>query len=186
MKRSRQIRLVLLGSAGAVALAACDQAQDLPGDAKFYRDQAQCESELKGADCKKAFEESRDAHVRTAPRFQTQEECQTNFGVDNCTRETAPGERVAAGSSSGGFFMPLMIGYMLGKSGNNFVSQPVYRDAQNTAYTGGGSGGAAGRAIGRFDNASLPPPKAAPGSRGVPDLAVARGGFGQSGQTAAS
>lgn len=185
MKRSRKIRLVFLGSASAFALAACDQAQDLPKDSKFFRDQAQCEAEMKDADCKKAFEESRDAHVKTAPRFQSREECQASFGVDNCTREFAPGERATAGPSSG-FFMPLMIGYMLGKSGNNVVSQPVYRDAQNTAYTGGGGGKAAGQAIGRFDQASLPPPKVAPGSRGVPDLAVARGGFGQAGQTAAS
>lgn len=185
MKRSRQIRLVLLGSAGAIALTACDQAQDLPKDAKFFRDQAQCEAEIKGTDCKKAFEESRDAHVKTAPRFETLQECQAKFGDDNCTPATPPGQQTAAGSS-GGFFMPLMMGYMMGRMGNNVVSQPVYRDAQNTAYTGGGSGKAAGRVIGRFDQASLPPPKAAPGSRGVPDLAVARGGFGQSGQTAAS
>lgn len=188
MKRTRQIRLVFLGSASVIALTACDQTQDLPKDAKFFRDQAQCEAELRDADCKKAFAESRDAHVRTAPRFGTREECQANYGVDNCTREIAQGERTAAGPS-GGFFMPLMVGYMLGKSGNNVISQPVYRDAENTAYTGGsgtGSGRSAGRVIGRFDQASLPPPKAAPGSRGVPDLAVARGGFGQAGQTAAS
>ena len=176
MKRSRQIRLVLLGGASAVALAACDQAQDLPKDAKFFSDQAQCEAETKGTDCKKAFEESRDAHVKTAPRFETLQECQAKFGDDNCTSATPSGQQTAAGSS-GGFFMPLMMGYMLGKIGNNVVSQPVYRDAQNTAYAGGGK--SAGQAIGRFG-------QAAPGSRGVADLAVARGGFGQAGQTAAS
>ncbi|MEK7244843.1 MAG: DUF1190 domain-containing protein [Pseudomonadota bacterium] len=187
MKRSQQIRLVLLGSASAIALTACDQTQDLPKDAKFFRDQAQCEAEVKNADCKKAFEESRDAHVQTAPRFGTLQECQNQYGVDNCTPATPPGatppgERATAGPS-GGFFMPLMIGYMLGRSGGNAVSQPVYRDANNTAYAGGRS---AGRAIGRIDQASLPAPKAAPGSRGVPDLAAARGGFGQAGQSAAS
>ena len=175
MKRSQQIRLVLLGSASAIAISACDQTQDLPKDAKFFRDQAQCEAEEKGADCKKAFEESREAHVKTAPRFGTLQECQAQYGVDNCAPATAPGQQTAAGSS-GGFFMPLMMGYMLGKMGNSVVSQPVYRDANNTAYAGGRS---AGRAIGRIDPAAL-------GSRGAPDLAVARGGFGQAGQSAAS
>ena len=49
-------------------MSACDQAQDLPKDAKFFSSQTQCEAEIKGTDCKKAFEESRDAHVKTAPR----------------------------------------------------------------------------------------------------------------------
>lgn len=176
MKRSQQIRLVLLGSASAIALTACDQAQDLPKDAKFFRDQAQCEAEIKGTDCKKAFEESRDAHVKTAPRFETLQECQAKFGDDNCTPATPPGQQTAAGSS-GGFFMPLMMGYMMGRMGNNVVSQPVYRDAKNTAYAGGGK--SAGQAIGRFG-------QGASASRGASDLAVARGGFGQAGQSTAS
>lgn len=157
-------------------MAACDQAQDFPKDAKFFSDQAQCEAEIKGTDCKKAFEESRDAHVKTAPRFETLQECQAKFGDDNCTRATPPGQQAAAGSS-GSFFMPLMMGYMMGKMGNNFVSQPVYRDAGNTAYAGGGR--SAGQAIGRFGQGVT-------ANRAAPDLAVARGGFGQAGQTSAS
>ncbi len=177
MKRSQQIRLVLLGSASAIAMTACDQAEDFPKNAKFFSDQTQCEAEIKGSDCKKAFEESRDAHVKTAPRFETLQECQAKFGDDNCAAAPAPapGQQTAAGSS-GSFFMPLMMGYMMGKMGNNVVSQPVYRDAKNIAYAGGGR--SAGQPIGRFG-------QGATASR-APNLAVARGGFGQTGQTSAS
>jgi len=178
MKRSRHIRLVLLGSASALALAACDQADDFPKNAKFFSDPAQCEAEIKGADCKKAFEESRDAHVKAAPKFATLQECQAKFGDDNCTAAPAPAQgQETATASSGSFFMPLMMGYMMGKMGNGFASQPVYRDAQNTAYAGGGK--SAGQAIGRFG-------QGATAGRAASNIAVARGGFGEAGQTSAS
>jgi uncharacterized protein YgiB involved in biofilm formation len=179
MKRSRHIHLVLLGGASMVALAACDQPDPLK-EAKFFRDTAQCETEFKAEDCKKTFEASREQHVRTAPKFKSIEECQAQFGVDNCFQVAArEGEKGEGARSGGSWFLPLMMGYMMGKGPSGFTGAPVYRDARNTAYSGN-------RPLGRFDNASLPPPKAAPGTFGAPNREVARGGFGRTGATAVS
>ncbi len=179
MKRSRQIRLVLLGGASLATLAACDQPDPLK-EARFFRDATQCEAEFKADDCKKTFEASREQHVRTAPKFNTLEECQAQFGVDNCFQVAArEGEPKPAAQSGGSWFLPLMMGYMMGKSMSGFTGTPVYRDAQNTAYTGN-------RSVGRLSTTAFPPPKVAPGTLGVPDTQVARGGFGRAGRTAAS
>ena len=142
MKKSKSIRLALLGTTG-FALAACDEAP--PTDARFYAN-------------------------AEAPRFTKKEECEAEFGAGNC--ET----RTASDGGGGSFFLPLMMGYMMGKMGNNVVSQPVYRDAKNTAYAGGGR--AAGQPIGRFGQGAT--------AGRAPDLAVARGGFGEAGQSTAS
>ena len=58
---------------------------------------------------------------RKRPRYSRKEECEAEFGAGNCeTRETDGG---------GSFFVPMMMGYMLG----NAFRQPVYRGPDNGA-----------------------------------------------------
>jgi uncharacterized protein YgiB involved in biofilm formation len=150
MKRSRVVRLALLGSASALALAACDEAKDPLADNKsFFQDPAQCARVYDAETCNTAFANAQDEHRATAPRFASREECEEKFGVGNCQwGQTQPGQQASGGS--GGFFMPLMMGYMMGnmmgstmgsssgiRSGSSsFRSSPVYRDTSNTVYSG--------------------------------------------------
>ena len=53
-----------------------------------------------------------------------------------------------------------------GMMGGGMSGQPLYRDTDNRAYSGN-------KPMGRFDSASMPPPRAATSS-------IARGGFGRS------
>lgn len=133
MKKSRAVRLVLLGGAGA-ALAACDPAP--PPDARFYTGVAECAPIEGEAACEQAFAESKATFAAEAPQFARKEECEAEFGVGNCeTRESGSG---------GGFFMPMMMGYMLGSA----FRQPVYRGpGDNAIVRSGGSS----YSIGRFD-----------------------------------
>lgn len=168
MKKSKTIRLVLLGGA-SVALAACEEQ---PPDARFFADVQECAAVHGAARCEDAFAKSTATYQAEAPRFARKEQCEAEFGAGNCeTRESAGGESAGserAGSTGGmgSFFMPMMMGYMLG----NAFRQPVYRGPGNGAMmrTGGkfynvGTFAGAGRA------ASFQPARISP---------VRRGGFG--------
>ena len=84
MKRSRTIRLALLGSASALALVACDEAKDPLADANFFRDPVECARNLDRAACERAFVEARDEHLRSAPAFGTRAACEQANGAANC------------------------------------------------------------------------------------------------------
>jgi uncharacterized protein YgiB involved in biofilm formation len=170
MKRSRAIRLVLLGTTGLVALTACDQ-PDPTAAGNFYRDQQQCERANDADACRMALADARAQHLQTAPAFTSRQDCEAQFGAENCmeTKERpgqAPADSQQASMMGGSWFMPLMMGYMLGQTMGRFSGQPVYRDTTNTAYSGN-------RTVGRINDRVSPPPR-------PPGDAVARGGFGRS------
>lgn len=168
MKRSRTVRLALLGSASALALVACDDATDpLAENKNFFTDPAQCTRSYDSATCGAAFQQAQEEHRTTAPAFGSREDCEEKFGVGNCgwqQGQATPGQMQpasqpmtgATGATGGGFFMPMMMGYMLGNmmnrgaagmppasgvssgrsSSSGFTSSPVYRDTSNTVYSG--------------------------------------------------
>src|SRR5688500_2029156 len=119
MKKSKAIRLVLLGSTG-LTLAACDQSP--PSDATFFAKVEDCIAVKSEPTCREGFAKSEQEFAAEAPRFTQKEECEAQFGAGNCeTRQDRAG--------SGSFFMPMMMGYMLG----NAFNRPVYRGPNNTA-----------------------------------------------------
>lgn len=199
----RKTRTLLLASVAALALAACDDS--ITGKSEFVRDEAQCASTDNPSACRQALMDARREHARTAPAFATRESCEAAFGAANC--EAAPGTptpaQVAAAQTheatqgqaqpqqvqqaGGGFFMPLLMGYMMGRmAGGAMAAQPMYRDTNNRAYTGAGA-----RPMGRFDDRLMPPPRsvnqtASAMPRGPQQTATSptqarRGGFGSSG-----
>jgi uncharacterized protein YgiB involved in biofilm formation len=105
MKKSRSIRLVLLGGAGVYSESVCLDAKT----------------------------QSEKDYLAQAPRFSRKEECEKEFGAGNC--ET-PQAASTASSGGTGFFMPMMMGYMLGNmmgGGGNRFNAPVYRGVDNSA-----------------------------------------------------
>lgn len=125
MKKSRSIRLVLLGSA-SLALAACGD-EGPPQDAKFFTDVKECSTVYSDASCREAEAQAKQSLAADAPRYSRKEECEAEFGVGNCeTKQSAGG---------GSFFTPLLMGYFIGNmlSGGNRFAQPVYRGPNNSA-----------------------------------------------------
>lgn len=199
MRKSRSIRLVLLGSLSLVALAACDDNDPLKG-ADIIRDQKECASRADPDACRMALADARQAHVQTAPKFANRQECEAQFGANNCgtpeevlrfgdeagqqtTGQQAGQQPAQAQASSGGsVFMPMMMGYMMGHmlggaSGprnSPWAAQPMYRDAANTGYVGGQAGPA--KSVGTLSAKRFPDIPPATG--------VARRGFGSTGSTA--
>lgn len=138
MKKSRAIRLVLLGGAG-FALAGCDEAP--PSDARFFADADDCAAVYDQAICEQALAESEVMFAAEAPQYSRKEECEAEFGAGNCESRQS-----ASGTGSGSFFVPMMMGYMLGSA----FRQPVYRGPDNRAMVR--SGGTA-YSVGRFAGA---------------------------------
>jgi uncharacterized protein YgiB involved in biofilm formation len=163
MKKSRSVRLVLLGSASA-ALAACDDGGALPTNAQFYPTVSECIADHGATACEDAKTVADRTQAVEAPRFNQREQCEQEYGVGNCETRQAAG---------GSFFMPMMMGYMMGNMmGGSRFSQPVYRGPNNTAVMPG-RGGLLN--VGRFDNLGAGRAGFRPATQITP---VSRGGFG--------
>lgn len=128
MKKSKTIRLVLLGGT-SLALAGCDDQP--PTDAKFFATLQECTAHYSEDQCRTMVKKAEEQHVAEAPKFNRKEECEAQFGAGHCESREAHTE-----SGIGGFFMPMMMGYMMGNmmSGRGWGS-PVYSDRNNTAFT---------------------------------------------------
>ena len=190
MKRSRAIRLALLGTAGLMSLTACEQADDPLKSGDFFANAQACESAHNPQECRASFSQAEQEHAKSAPKFTSREQCEAEFGAANCVQAPgqtgqAPGQTAQAGGGS--WFMPAMLGFMMGRmmgGGGMMGAAPVYRDANNTAYTGR-------QPLGRIDSARMPPPQRVAGTPGAPAYGMragetSRGGFGRSGVGASS
>lgn len=156
MKKSKSIRLVLLGSA-SLAIAACDDHKP-PPDGRVFRTVEECTAVLDAAKCREGADQSRRSAEAEAPRFTRKQECEAQFGAGNCE------------THSGGSFMPMMMGFMLGNMMGNMFSQPVYRDRNDNAVVSSGGGVyGVGRFSGAGRSASFQPAQVAQ---------IQRGGFG--------
>lgn len=180
MKKSRSIRLVLLGSA-SFALAACGD-DGPPKDARFFSNLQECSAIYDMSQCLDAQKQAEQSFAADAPKFTQKEQCEAEFGAGNCETQQAaaggqqaPGGQQSAGGGSG-FFMPMLMGYMMGNMlGGNRYAAPVYRGPDNTAITQnrgkmfniGNFGGAGRSAASTFRPASQV-------------AQVQRGGFGSS------
>lgn len=165
MKRSRNLRLVLMTAAVPVALAGCDS--EPTGAVAQSVEQCQATSQLSLAECQTAFDTARAQHADTAPRYPNQADCNAEFGACEPVQEQG---QTAYIPPMGGF----LIGYALGNMGRGYGgAAPLYRSRQGGDFynaRGGYVGNRSGDVIG--NRGALPPPARA--------ITVSRSGFGSS------
>ncbi len=149
MKRSSNIRRARfrksLPTASAVALSVtvalsgCSPAPRQE-EAQIYRNAEECKQVYPDQPqlCDQVFGSAQMDHLATAPRFDGQAQCEADFGVGNCEpapenpASQAPTDPQTGGtaqaSSGGGWFMPMMMGYMMGNlmGGRAPRQAPVY------------------------------------------------------------
>lgn len=182
MKRSRSVRLTLIGAATAGSLAACDSQ---PATPPAFSDIAACTAAGYTEDsCKTSYEKALKEHQDKAPRFSNKEECLKSVDVTDC----APIQVKQADGSMLNMFVPLMAGYMLanvvqrmggGGSYGGYYGGPVYNsryygstyrdldDVRTTRPSGG-----------VFSRPSYTPSYNRPANVGT--TTISRGGFGSS------
>ncbi|WP_417359299.1 DUF1190 domain-containing protein [Gallaecimonas pentaromativorans] len=133
MKRSKKVALTLMAPISALYIAGCSEP---PVDASVYKSVEQCAQFHDRAQCESQFQQAKQVAEQTAPRYTSLQACEQDFGAGNCA---VPGQQQY--QQSGGFFMPMMMGFMAGQmlsGGRNPVqTQPLYRskDDPNTYRT---------------------------------------------------
>ena len=100
---------------------------------KIYKNVAECEADDANKDkatCKVAFAESEKA----LPRYTAKAQCEAQYGTGNCESRSE-----SHGGGGGGFFVPAMVGFMVGQAlaNNAHAYQPVYVGNGGGLYAGG-------------------------------------------------
>lgn len=193
MKRSRTIRLALMGSA-AFALAACND-EPVPGGAFQSADQCRTDGRFSAAACDEAFSTAQQRHLVEAPRYDRREDCEAGHGASAC--EVLPGHlarsadgTVPTADRSGSFFIPYMTGFLIGQlAGQQTLARPLYSAGPsakpNAAGLRTGDGNRIAAAPGPVSvqrNVLTASPRVTRASAPV----VSRGGFGSSGRSSST
>lgn len=131
MKRSKKAALLLMTPIAISVLAGCNEK---PIENLVFKTPEECaaSSSLTLEQCKAEQEKAKVAHAVKAPKYANKAECEADFGVGKC--ETAPDKNGSASS----FFMPMMMGYMMGKMFNNnagFANSAAAAPAQQKPAT---------------------------------------------------
>ena len=177
MKRCLAVTLVLMGG---VALTACG---DSEVDTAVFQDVKECvASGTYDADkCEQDYKEAVATHAATAPAYTSKADCEAEFGVGKCEENPAAasttGSTTTASAGTGSFFMPLMMGYMMGSmfsNGQRMAPQSLYQRQGSSSYVNSNGATVANqRGATRFSSSSAA--ARAPETR---TRTMARGGFG--------
>ena len=97
--------------AATLMLAGCGEERE---QAMVFSSVNECETSSLVApeQCRADFAEAAALHPTVAPKYVSREACETDFGAASCEPVQVEGQQQA---SSGGMFMPLMMGYLAGR-----------------------------------------------------------------------
>lgn len=186
IKRSNRVAIAIVGAA-AFTLAGC---RDEQVDAAAFPDLQSCLDDASrggiftAQDCESAFDQAQTLHVESAPRYDSLAVCEEQHGEGACGTEAT-----ATQGGSGGIFMPLLAGYLIGNmlAGRQGMSaaQPLYKtsngrytDAARTSTFSSNSGSA------RLNTSQFTRPATTAGTTPMTRAtANSRGGFGAAGGT---
>ena len=117
-KRSKTARLIMMVPAAGMVLAGCGEK---PVEVQVFNTPDECAAYYNPpAECQAAFAEAKALHPQVAPRYNSKQECEADFGNGQC--ETAPvlaanttEQTNSQSQQSSGFFMPMMMGFLAGQ-----------------------------------------------------------------------
>lgn len=177
MKRSQNLKLVLMAAAVPLALVACKR--EPTGQVLTSVEQCDSQTDVPPEQCKLAYEAAVAEHQKLAPRFDNKVECDQQF--QDCTAVEENG-RTHYNPPMGGFLMGYLIGNAIGGRGGYGLggSAPLYRDRSGGYYKPGGDyvGDRVGTVTGKRGNTALPTRAVTVSRSGFGSSASARGGFG--------
>jgi uncharacterized protein YgiB involved in biofilm formation len=167
MKRSRVVRLVLMGMA-PVALSACS---DPSVPALVYRDAQDCARDgvSTAAICQKRHYDALVASRTEAPRYARRQDCVADFGEMQCERE-----------AHAGYYSPRINGFMFAADARNAQTpRPVYKGRSGEFITADGLYAGTNTGTVRVHPQALQPQHGVTLSRaGFGQVSAARGSFG--------
>jgi uncharacterized protein YgiB involved in biofilm formation len=210
VKRSTTVSLVLLGAAG-LTIYALNRSE---GDTEVspFRSVDECRNSGRDAKaCQDSYDDALRLHETNAPRFESQNDCERDYGVGKCTTKQA----LSSSGSMASYFVPALAGFAIAKALSNqqgrLAAQPLYScpsyrqqpdgTCYNTStgrsffsYFGSGSSSSSGSSwwSSRSSSAYVPSDSFARASspavvsRGSSVSSVSRGGFGSTGHSYSS
>lgn len=191
LKRSKKAALVLMVPTATFLMAGCGQEEAVQTAA--FETVDQCAAYYNPEQCKADLGQALTMHTQVAPKYTDKAACETDFGVGQC--ETPAQAATAAGTeppaqaqaSSGGFFMPMMMGFlagqMLNRSGGQLKqpvqAQPLYKSRDDRSTFRTATNTPVARGVG---STYIKPSSVQPKPAGM----VNRGGFGAQAQKRSS
>lgn len=187
LKRSRSLQVTSLMATVSFSMAACGSpGSSLPAEpavpalAYTSLDECRAANDIPDEECVVASNVAGQQAAETAPRYATREECEGQWGPEQCRPLNTGG---------GSFFGPLATGFIIGQlmSGGGYRGGgPLYRDREGQ-YSNGYGGGYLSRdyRTGRMvTNARehTPAARQAPARVQSRTTVVSRGGFGGGGR----
>lgn len=187
-RKSWRLAPIALGISSFFMLSGCDKVDET---VTLYQNADDCSKSNPSISdqCKIAYETALQEAAKTAPKYATREDCIAEFGEGQCT--PAPAQAGIAPASaqteaqpqqSGGFWMPLMAGYMMGRlmGGGAYNQQPLFSPRAGTSPANGQFVDASGKSYGSATTGrtmNVPPSAMAP--KPATTSTITRGGFGE-------
>ncbi|MBN9457447.1 MAG: DUF1190 domain-containing protein [Bosea sp.] len=116
MKRSTQIGLAAVG----VVLVASiwSRPDEETQDSLVYNSLSDCRAggQLSAQQCETAFSEAAAARLKDAPKFNSQNECEAQYGANGCSSASIGGAQ---------YFIPALAGFMLARGLAGAQAQPL-------------------------------------------------------------
>ena len=185
LKRSRTLQVTSLMATVSFSMAACGSPQRVaapePDPALAYTSLVGCkaDNDVSDAECDSAHAEAQRQAAESAPRYATQEECEGQWGPEQC--------RPLNNSGGGSFFGPLATGFIIGQlmNGGYRGGGPLYRDRDGQFSNGYGGGYLSrdyrtGRTVANRNDVDVA--RKAPVRAQSRTAVVSRGGFGGGGR----
>lgn len=170
MRKAFSLKPITIGIAG-VLLSACSSQRE---EAIVFNNLDECVSAnpSASAQCEVAYEGALAEAARTAPKYNTANDCEFEFGPNQCQQVR---------TSSGSFFMPFMAGYMV----SSLLSPRPYYQPMFTSYSPNSPYryrwiGADGRDFGGLNKKRYSVSKSVFDKKPAVTRTMQRGGFGSS------
>ncbi len=127
---ARLAPILIIAAIPVAIYLAIEDDDDTPA-MRLYSDVQSCQAEYSTADCQRALAGAQAQHDGSAPHYGSLADCEQLYGPGGCTPRGDLG--------SGGYFIPLMTGFLIGQALANspVYYQPVYVNRQGYAYAGG-------------------------------------------------
>ena len=185
LKRSRTLQVTSLMATASFSLAACGAPQVAappPEPALAYTSLDECKAanDISDTECDAGYANAAKQAEQTAPRYATREECEGQWGPEQCRQN----------GSGGSFFTPLLTGFVIGQmlnGGGYRGGGALYRDRTGSLQNGYGGGYLGrdyrtGRQIANGRDYGTDVARQAPSRVQSRTTVVSRGGFGGGGR----
>ncbi len=169
--RKRFVKGPLALGLAVVTLASCSSQEEVA--VVSSPEDCVAKTQLTLVECEAAYQKAQAEAERTGPKYNSNMQCESEFGTGQC-RQTR----------SGGFFMPMMTGFMIGQmlSGNGSYGgsgyNPVYRYNNRSSSQYNRIMTADGTVIGKAGQRTYNVDKSTLKAKPTATRTISRGGFG--------